>query len=510
MRFKSSRAVFRCLLVLGFNFTACLWAAQEKTASPAAKEAVTLAPVNVKEWRKAVLPRFTVYSQIPEDRTLDWIEEFDQFLSALNMILKVDERLLNKPKIVLMRGNWAFKPFRPLRPDGKDSEAVGFFGNTLGWSAIGMAEQDKEDLTRRIIFHEGVHWYLRAAQRSFPVWMEEGLAEAFSTFSVRKGFGYWGGAIESHNRLLRELKPMTVEQLLLVKRNDGKFNDSLKAGLIYAQSWALVHCMLFAEQPGEGTRLGRYLEIIQENPNAYTAMEKAFNSDMAEVNRQFQDYTFGGKYFMKKVPLQPSAANGLKLEPVSQPELHEALAWLALGGGRIPQSELQLKERERLAPADDATWTLRAWQAFYREDGAGVLAAVNGAKASGINSPDLDLIGIYATLEQRDKNTGLSADLARSLTDTAQAAVLKRPFSQMGYRLLASLATELKPPSARDYGFLKVGWRLFPNEPDILISLVAVTKSLGLSDESAAYRKIAEQRLSDFSKRQTTRYRALD
>ena len=53
---------------------------------------------------------------------------------------------------------------------------------------------------RRTIFHEGVHWFLSGTKTRNPVWLDEGLAEVFSTFRAEKDRAAWGQAIPEHFR----------------------------------------------------------------------------------------------------------------------------------------------------------------------------------------------------------------------------------------------------------------------------------------------------------------------
>jgi Skp family chaperone for outer membrane proteins len=71
------------------------------------------------EWQMLETPRFTIISQQKEKTTREFAEEFNQFVEALHGVITVDERALPPLTIVLFAREKDFRPFQPLRPDGK-------------------------------------------------------------------------------------------------------------------------------------------------------------------------------------------------------------------------------------------------------------------------------------------------------------------------------------------------------------------------------------------------------
>ena len=186
---------------------------------------------------------------------------------------------------------------------------------------------------RRIIFHEGVHWFLSAYEQPRAVWLEEGLAEVFSTFHLYKKKGEWGHPIPGHVMLLGETGLLPLEKLLFYPKELLFHGDSLHTGIIYAQSWALVHFLTFGENGLPAGAFPNYLKLSRTGIHPDEAFAQAFGGDYQSVDKKFSLYLRSGKYF--KAGLAAPPVEDFKVSPVSVLERELALGQLALAGGLV-------------------------------------------------------------------------------------------------------------------------------------------------------------------------------
>ncbi|PYR06300.1 MAG: hypothetical protein DMG00_19085 [Acidobacteria bacterium] len=123
-----------------------------------------------------------------------------------------------------------------------------------------------------IIFHEYAHLLVHTAVRDVPVWLNEGLAEYYSTFALKNGGRQAdiGRPIARHVQLLRE-RLLPVAQLLAVDQTSALYNEGERRSIFYAESWALTHYLLM-ERPNGASIVNRYLTAVA----AATPSEKAF------------------------------------------------------------------------------------------------------------------------------------------------------------------------------------------------------------------------------------------
>jgi len=173
----------------------------------------TATAVQSENWLKIVAPQFTLYTPAKSAEALRTAEEFQQFISALREIVLVDVRTLPPLTIVMFSREKDFRPFRPRRPNGKSWNVAGFFSRQEGWSVFGLAGATMDEDVRHTVFHEGVHWFLSGSELPNPPWLEEGLAEVFSTFTVQNNRRRWGQPIANHVLELRSVRPLPLERL---------------------------------------------------------------------------------------------------------------------------------------------------------------------------------------------------------------------------------------------------------------------------------------------------------
>jgi hypothetical protein len=443
------------------------------------------------EWQVAETPRFTVFSQLGEKPTREWITEFDQFLGCLNQLLALDERRLSPLTVVLLARDRDFRPYKPLRADGKPAALAGFFYRHTGWSVIGLAEGYNEAETRRTIFHEGVHWFTAAYPLQNPLWIEEGIAEVFSTFRVVDGLAEWGHAIPGHVLALRENRPVPILDLLNAPRDGSVFNDTNRAGLVYAQAWALTHYLLFGRREA-GAEAGEGFEAYlaaSRTGSRTEAFRRAFGAEPAEMLLQLRRYLDRGSYYVRRLPLAPREAATVALRAAEGAEVTAALVRLALGGGRLDQARALVERAHREHPEHAATWTADALLARALDDPARAMASAERALAAGAASVDLRLLRVSAEAEVLIGRGGIPDDDARRLTNATLRLINQHRLQREPYLILALLVSHLSNPRPSDLPFLELGRELYPAEPLLSLGLASVQRGLG--DQAAAERHLA-------------------
>ena len=130
--------------------------------------------------------------------------ELEQFRAVLGRLSSNGQPAPTAPTMVYVFGTRkAFEPFLPMR-NGSPAALGGYFQrdvdtNTIAFSTEGFADE------AAVVFHEYSHLLVGTAVRSIPVWLNEGLAEYYSTFSLKSGGkgANIGLAIPRHVQLLR-------------------------------------------------------------------------------------------------------------------------------------------------------------------------------------------------------------------------------------------------------------------------------------------------------------------
>ncbi len=445
-------------------------------------------------WLKVTTPEFTVITSLPEAEAKAWSGEFAQYVAALRGMFHFDKKLAPLT-IVLFARDRDFEAYRPLNPQGKPEEVDGFFYRHESWSVAGMAGAQQSEQVRRVIFHEGVHWFLSRMERPNPVWLEEGIAEVFSTFNVRKRDKdmEWGLPIENHVALLNRARPIPLAELLNTARADVFGDDTLRTGLVYAESWAFVHFLLFGQHknmPREA--LPQFLAGMQGGATQDQAFRTAFGHTYREMDTELDDYMRGGRYYVRRVALVevPPPA----VEPAPEADVQNALARLAFAARRWEQAATHARATVAAAPDDP-----RGHEALGL-----ILKQQDQAKASldefnlAIEKDTKDFMPFFevAAALQNDAVGGpggtgtLAPKEARRIANYYERAINLRPRFLPSYENLAGVIGVAEPWGKDDRDFFELGAQLFPDSAQIRLGLAILTHRSG--DVAAARAQLAE------------------
>jgi tetratricopeptide (TPR) repeat protein len=239
--------------------------------------------------------------------------------------------------------------------------------------------------TRRIAFHEYVHLVLNHSAVRLPQWFEEGVAEFYSTLEVRGGKVVVGRLVESHVRLLSSAEWLDEATLVAVTRRSPLLDEAARAGIFYAQSWALVHMLTFLE-PYRG-RLSGYAALLADGEPAAPAFRKVFGRTMSQALDDLRGYLAGGRFPVAELGQAPPEPAAIAVTPLPEPERELALMQLQLELGLWDASEEALRRLARARGPAAEVETARAKLAMVRKDLEAARGHFEAAIAAGSREP---------------------------------------------------------------------------------------------------------------------------
>ena len=338
-------------------------------------------------WIKAVTDRFTILTTEGESVARKWAIELEQFRRGLQIAVPVPAERLRPVTVVLFRNARAMEPYVPLE-GGKPAKIGGFFVRANDINTIMLSAARNAAETRRVIFHEAVHWHLSAREGYVPLWLGEGLAEVYATFELPNARSYaFGAAMDEHIELLREESLLPLPKLLGLGRESLLYNEVTRSGIFYAQSWALVHYLLFGEQAPGRAAVQRYLELLPVVRSADDAFLAAFGADYATLEVRLRRYIAGGSYH-KHVYSRSTAdiTRMVKIGLAGPADVALAKGSLLLGARSADEAEPYLARAAELAPLDPRPWELLGHVAVERKDFGTALSVLTKSAAAGSTS----------------------------------------------------------------------------------------------------------------------------
>jgi tetratricopeptide (TPR) repeat protein len=419
------------------------------------------------KWTKVTAEYFTILTPASASTAQARAIELEQFRRGLQAILPVPPSSLRPVTVVLFKNRRAMEPFLPLE-NGKPARLGGFFARTNDLNTIALSMDTDEAEVRRVVFHEAVHWHLSAFDGYVPLWVGEGIAELYATFELTDDKTYrFGSPIPEHVALLRREKFLPLPELLGVGRESLLYNEGTRAGIFYAQSWALLHFLFYGEKSPGREALSRYLAALRDASATQEAFRTAFGADYATVEKQLRRYIEKGSYRRERYPrTTDDIARSLKTSPAAPGELALAKGSLLLGANRRDEAESHLQEASTLLSSDPRAWELLGHLALERKDHALAKAGLSKAAAAGSTSY-LVYHNLAVTYFPQEEPTSFPATPDAEESDKAamhyRKAIALAPSYVPSYEGLAGLMQCMKTFEASDVDLLVRGNLLAPD-----------------------------------------------
>ena len=367
-------------------------------ASAAAPAIPSTPPASSGEgWIRLDTPNLTIFSNAPAERTLDVgrnLERFRHLLATLATDLHIHSPL--PTTIYVFRDEDAFRPYKPRRPvsPGTPLSLAGYFVKHRDGNYIGINAGAQDD-PWPIVYHEYFHYFLNNNFSDIPLWFGEGIAEAFSTVRFKEGAVSIGRPIGPHLRWLRSHPLIPLKELFAIDTSSRDYNEGARLGTFYAESWALVHYLMWG-RPGASDTGVRFLRDLKRGGSLADALRPLLGDDPGALQERLSVYMMEwlprselehaspdladigrvaaigrdealyrlGDYLLHTEPAHAEAAaahltEALRLNP-RHARAHAALAQVRSQQGRHDEAFAGFETALRIAPADDWTSLLYA------------------------------------------------------------------------------------------------------------------------------------------------------
>lgn len=123
-----------------------------------------------------------------------------------------------------------------------------YWRGLYGHHIVVRVDARPEERLRRVL-HEYAHFVTHLTHPDPPRWLDEGLSEVWEHVAITAGAIEIGRPVAEHLRRLRSGKGWMPVQELLSANVIPAANNSV-AAMFYAQSWALVHYLMFEKSGG--------------------------------------------------------------------------------------------------------------------------------------------------------------------------------------------------------------------------------------------------------------------
>ncbi len=448
-------------------------------------------------WIELRSENFRLISNAGERKTEEIALDLEQFRLLLSR-LRPGSRLQSPVpvRILVFKGRRSFRPYKRWRSDS--DSLLGFFLADQFGNRIAMNAFPAQGSSLPIVYHEFTHFFVRHNFSRLPLWVNEGLAEYYSSIDQPGGDLRIGVPIARHLSWLRANSFIPLDQLLATDEDSALYNEAEKRGGFYAQSWGLIHYLLRSGEV-KASALPEFLHRLDEGDTVEAAVGEALGFPLSELEPRLRRY-INGKQFEALVLAADSIAppTAVSKRALTRSEVLVHLGDLLTFSGE----ERELAEAHFRAAVESDGQCADAWA------GLGNLARLQGRYVEAA-----DLLAKAVELDSASAETYVwLADLLLGWSDPDSRAAVGGEGESTGPRVRALLATarRIDPHFEEIYAMMATSYfdqdepppaaiaamtraaSAFPNRPELAYNLVVLYLRANQLKEAE---RVVEQRL---------------
>ena len=274
---KANRAVLNAMQSAAVALFACMLGAA--------------APEN---WIRLKSGNFELYSTAGERSAREVLERFQRvrafFRQSTGALTPLPVR------IVLFQTEKEYQPYR-LNP-----AARAFYQPGILSDQIVIGGEAPELLP--VAIHEYVHLLVRHTDQVLPPWLNEGIAELYSTMEPRGDQVLVGALIPGRVRQLREDRWVPLATILNAGFDSPYYNEKDKAGSLYNEGWALTH--MLSLNPQYRAKFPEVVRRIAAREPSRQALENVYARSLEQLEMELRAYINGTVFTGVVLPAQLS------------------------------------------------------------------------------------------------------------------------------------------------------------------------------------------------------------
>ncbi|HVS14894.1 MAG TPA: tetratricopeptide repeat protein [Thermoanaerobaculia bacterium] len=299
------------------------------------------------EWVSTSGPGFELVTDLPAARASWLADQLHRLRALLDELGPEGAERGERTRVFVLGDRDLYLQLAP-RPDGQPDEKVsGFFQTSIFGDRL-VVDASRESDTLETLFHEALHAWMRRHLPWAPLWLNEGLAEYYSTARIEGERAVLGTVKTRHLEWLDREPWMPLGDVVAVPSTSELYHEGDRRGAFYAESWALVHYLL--AEPRRRAGLRGYLDDLESGADLAEAFEGAFETTYLGLEGELVRYLAP-----RTVPTVAVAVPG-RAAPVAPPrrlsrlELALRLGELSARLGHLGEARARFEEALALDP----------------------------------------------------------------------------------------------------------------------------------------------------------------
>lgn len=366
------------------------------------------------------------------------LQQFRQIVSKAFAAVENDSPV--PTTVIVFKDDASYRPFKV------SVNNAGFFqpGRDMNYITLSYESRGEQDQVN-IVFHEYTHLLVNNSLGNTPAWFNEGLAELYSTLSIKADNRVTIGLpIRRHLMTLRDYPLLPLRVLLNLDYKSAYYNEVDKQSTFYAESWALLHYLMLGNGGHRSDQVVKFVQLISNRTPLDQAFQMAFASTVENMEAEFRSYIQQDRFRFTETTFKSNAQAEMAMEssPVSEAELHAYLGDLLFHSNRA-EAEDHLQRALALNPNQSLALGSLGMLRFKQGRVTEALKFLERAVES--NSKNILVLYDYAsalcrpTNEEAQLTLGYAPEVAAKARAALRKVIALRPDFADSYNLLAYL-----------------------------------------------------------------------
>jgi len=357
------------------------------------------------KWIQMQSPNFEAYSNAGERDTRDALRYFER---VRDFFLQVAQREPPKPVPVYVVVFGSEKEYTPYR---FNEAAIAYYFSGADRDYIVLGHTGEE--AARVAVHEYVHLVARHLGLKYPTWLNEGVADLYSTLRMQGDKALVGDLLPGRMQTLFSEKWIPLPVLLSATQSSPFYNEKNKASSFYGESWALAHMLQLS--PQYFPKYSEFLKILQSGADSATALEKAYGKTIGDIEKDLQSYYRGNQFYGRLFPVKLiTSTEKFPAAPAPEFDVRLALADLTNRQGKEAETRKMLEELTNADPKRPEPWASLGYLAWRDKQIPDAVEAFG--KAYDLGNRNSKFLWDFGRMAERDRRETAVA----ALTDLLQ------------------------------------------------------------------------------------------
>ncbi|MBI5361235.1 MAG: DUF1570 domain-containing protein [Planctomycetes bacterium] len=235
---------------------------------------------------------YIVKTDISQERCDLYADSVDAMYKYYSKMFPLKEKPRKKGKVYIFNTQAGYQVHAALTTDDLMQFTLGYYNPAFRELYL-FEEPNKQDATKKVLFHEGFHQYIHNAMERTPIWFNEGCAEWFYGTTVKgKAIAEKGELIPRLEDLKEGLTEGKCKPLKWLMNATSREFMNIDPNLNYAQAWSIIHFCINYENGRYSEYIGKYYNALKSGKSAKEAFSASFGAlakfdDMEEAWKKY-------------------------------------------------------------------------------------------------------------------------------------------------------------------------------------------------------------------------------